>query len=109
MHEQSEQDNGAWRSRVKLAFVAFAIVGAFFLIAEHRAHVLPWLPWLFLAACPLMHLFMHGGHGGHAGHQQQGDAADAGRDAPPASKPEGTWGSGVAAQAQDHARHGGRP
>lgn len=38
---------------------------AFFLLAEHRAHVLPWLPWLFLAACLLMHVFMHHGHGGH--------------------------------------------
>jgi hypothetical protein len=23
------------------------------------------LPYLLLAACPLMHLFMHHGHGGH--------------------------------------------
>ncbi|WP_442892045.1 DUF2933 domain-containing protein [Denitromonas sp.] len=37
------------------------------LAIEHQAHLLGWLPWLFLAACPLMHVFMHGGHG-HGGH-----------------------------------------
>jgi hypothetical protein len=36
---------------------------AYFLITEHWAHIVPFLPWLILAACPLMHLFMHGGHG----------------------------------------------
>jgi hypothetical protein len=30
------------------------------------------LVWLPLLACPLMHLFMHGGHG-HGGHQHDGD------------------------------------
>jgi hypothetical protein len=40
---------------------------AYFLITEHWAHIVPFLPWLILAACPLMHLFMHGGHG-HGGH-----------------------------------------
>jgi hypothetical protein len=27
--------------------------------------VLPFLPWLLLAACALLHRFMHGGHGRH--------------------------------------------
>jgi hypothetical protein len=65
MPQESRHDESAWRPRVKLAFLAFVVIGAFFLIAEHRAHVLPWLPWLFLAACPLMHVLMHHGHGGH--------------------------------------------
>jgi hypothetical protein len=26
-----------------------------------------------LLACPLLHLFMHGGHGGHGGHGAHGD------------------------------------
>jgi hypothetical protein len=62
MSEAPRYDKG---TRVKVTFLAFALIGAFFLLAEHRAHVLPWLPWLFLAACPLMHLFMHHGHGRH--------------------------------------------
>ena len=46
----------------------FLALGAFYLIAEHRAHLagsLRWLPLGFLLLCPLMHRFMHGGHGGH--------------------------------------------
>jgi hypothetical protein len=44
------------------------VVAAYFLWTEHRAHVIQLLPWAFLALCPLMHLFMHGGHD-HGGDQ----------------------------------------
>ncbi len=47
-----------------LAFLAMAVV---LLFSEHRAHFLGVLPWLFLLACPLLHVFMHGGHGSHGG------------------------------------------
>lgn len=50
-----------------LVFVGFALVALFFLLTEHRAHFFGWLPFLLLAACPLLHMF-HGGHGGHGGH-----------------------------------------
>ena len=60
--------------RAKQGFALFAIVAGFFLVLEHRAHVLPYLPWLLLAACPLMHLFMHHGHGGHHHRQDAGRA-----------------------------------
>ena len=65
MLEETGHNESTWRSRGKFAFLAFAVIGAFFLLVEHRAHVLPWLPWLLLAACPLMHVFMHHGHGAH--------------------------------------------
>ena len=48
-------------------FSGFAAIALVMLAIEHQAHLLGWLPWLFLAACPLMHVFMHGGHG-HGGH-----------------------------------------
>ena len=76
MTESVHSDHAVWASRAKVAFGIFAIVGAFFLVAEHRAHVLPFLPWLLLAACPLMHMFMHGGHGHGQGHTH-GDAKQA--------------------------------
>jgi hypothetical protein len=66
---------------VKFVLVAFALIGAFFLIAEHRAHVMPLLPWLFLAACPLMHVFMHHGHGGHRQHRTLHSSGRANRSA----------------------------
>jgi hypothetical protein len=42
---------------------------AYLLWSEHRPHFLGALPFLALLACPLMHLFMHGGHGNHGGHK----------------------------------------
>jgi len=51
-------------------FIAFLAIAAFFLLSEHRAHLLGVLPYLFLLACPLMHLFMHHGHGQHSRHHE---------------------------------------
>jgi hypothetical protein len=48
-----------------MVLIGFLAIAAFFLVTEHTAHVFGALPWLFLAACPLMHLFMHHGHGEH--------------------------------------------
>ncbi|MGP6156818.1 MAG: DUF2933 domain-containing protein [Vulcanimicrobiaceae bacterium] len=58
-----------WPFPAKVAFVGFLLVAAFFLWTEHRAHLLGYWPYLFVLACPLMHLFMHhgGGHGDSAG------------------------------------------
>ena len=95
MTEPAEFNHDVWASRAKLVFGLFAVVGFFFLLAEHRAHVLPFLPWLILAACPLMHLFMHGGHGHGHGHRHDSQ-----------SKPDGS-------PAKDgdsgHEPQGGRP
>lgn len=60
-----------WRSKSGFALLGFLAVAAFFLLTEHTAHVFGALPWLFLLACPLLHLFMHGGHG-HGGHDNGG-------------------------------------
>ncbi len=50
------------RTRYRLVLGGFLAVAAFFLLAEHRAHVFVFLPYVLLLACPLMHLFMHHGH-----------------------------------------------
>lgn len=49
-------------------FLGFLAIAGYFLFTEHRAHVIPYLPFLLLLACPLMHFFMHRGHG-HGGHE----------------------------------------
>lgn len=68
-HQQAHREQSA--SRSKWVFVGFAAIAAFFLFTEHRAHVLGALPFLLLLACPLMHLFHHGGHGKRlSGHDQ---------------------------------------
>lgn len=57
---------------VSWLFWIFAAVGAYFLVTEHREHVIQYLPYVLLMACPLMHIFGHGhGHGGHDHHEHQ--------------------------------------
>jgi len=51
--------------RANWFFLGFLAIAGYFLLTEHRAHAIPYLPFLLVLACPLMHLFMHGGHGGH--------------------------------------------
>ena len=80
-HDHSANDNRQHNRRSKWVFIGFLAIGGFFLITEHRAHLLPflgYLPFLLLLACPLMHLFHHGGHRGHGDHR--GDQAETGSD-----------------------------
>ena len=52
------------------------MVAAYFsLNQEHLAHVVGVLPFTSLA-CPLMHIFMHGGHGHHHHQQKNPDTSD---------------------------------
>ena len=37
------------------------------LFKDHALHVSRVLPFLFLMACPLLHVFHHGGHANHEG------------------------------------------
>ena len=73
-HDHSHHDQGGappgsfWTSRAFLVFLGFGAIALFLLWEEHSAHILGALPYIFLLACPLMHIFMHGGHGGHGGH-----------------------------------------
>lgn len=75
MENESRQAAGQRFTRgASWVFYGFLAIGAFFLFAEHRAHLLGWLPFLLLALCPLMHFF-HGGHGGHGGGNSGSDAS----------------------------------
>ena len=76
--------------RTNWVLIGFLAIGGYFLVTEHRAHLLPflgYLPFLLLLACPLMHLFHHGGHRGHAsGQAEAGNGRDGGsqrRQSPP--------------------------
>lgn len=66
-----------WRPAARIAFGIFLLIALFFLYTEHRAHLFGFLPYLLLAACPLMHLLHH--HGGHRPHQHGGDDSAAPR------------------------------
>lgn len=73
MHDHSEHDGGPnhYRARVGWVLAGFLLIAGALLFTEHRAHVLGILIWLPLLACPLMHMFMHGGHSGHGNHGPQ--------------------------------------
>ncbi|HKS56480.1 MAG TPA: DUF2933 domain-containing protein [Steroidobacteraceae bacterium] len=60
-HGTSQSSNGLQKTS-RYVFFGFVAVAAFYLLTEHRAHVIPFLPFVLLAACPLMHIFMHRGH-----------------------------------------------
>ena len=70
-----------WRSPAGIALVVALLVGGFFLVTEHRAHLLGALPFLAVLSCPLMHLFMHHEHhhGGHSSVQPRPESDDAQR------------------------------
>jgi hypothetical protein len=69
-------------SRPNIVLIAFLAIAGFYLIAEHRAHVFGYLPFLLLLACPLLHMFMHRGHGG--GSTRSADRKNENPPSPPA-------------------------
>ena len=67
-HENRSSFGGGYRRWV---FWGFLLIAGYFLFTEHRAHVVPYLPFLLLLACPLMHMFH--GHGGHGADDKEKD------------------------------------
>ena len=63
--ERSEGNGSFLTSRFGLVLLGFLVIAGALLFSEHRAHILGASLWLVLLACPLLHMFMHGGHGGH--------------------------------------------
>ena len=74
------QPAGGLGTSGRVALAGFAVVAAYFLWTEHRAHVIQYLPWGLLALCPLMHRFMHRGHGGHGLHDSGHGSERGGRE-----------------------------
>jgi hypothetical protein len=64
-HDKHDSDGGG---AGRWVFLGFVLIAGYFLLTEHRAHVVQYLPFVLLLACPLLHMFhRHGGHGGHGG------------------------------------------
>lgn len=70
-HRSSRQS--PQESRFKWVLIAFFLIAGYFLITEHRAHVVEYLPIALLLGCLFLHSFMHGGHGKHSGHGVHGE------------------------------------
>lgn len=73
-HAAPQAGRSFWTSRAFVVFLGFAAIALVLLWKEHSAHILGAIPYLFLLACPLMHIFMHGGHGHHHGHNAKPEA-----------------------------------
>ncbi|MBI5128897.1 MAG: DUF2933 domain-containing protein [Rhodopseudomonas palustris] len=68
--------------RQKTPFLITLAVGGVAIVwlwPKHQGHLAVVLPYLFLLACPLMHLFHHHGHHGRAG-PSAAPSAEGGRD-----------------------------
>ena len=65
-----------WKTPFGIVATVTAVAASVYLYLVHKDHVLALLPYAFLAACPLMHMFMHRGHGGHShGGSRDGDGS----------------------------------
>lgn len=68
--------SGYWTSLHGLATLVLVGAALYFLFVEHGPHVLPYLPYLIILLCPLMHIFMHKSHGGQGHGEQHQQGAD---------------------------------
>jgi hypothetical protein len=77
--DQQHAPPSFWKTPFGIAATLVAVATSGYLWFTHQDHVLALLPYAVLAACPLMHMFMHRGHG-HGGHSRGEDRS--GHDAP---------------------------
>lgn len=63
METQHHHSRSNKNTRINPALIGFLLIAAFFLLSEHQAHFFGILPFLFLLACPFLHMWMHGGDG----------------------------------------------
>jgi DUF2933 family protein len=68
-HRSAETDD-RYRTWSRYVFFGFVAVAAYLLLEEHRAHLIAFVPYILLAACPLMHLLHHRGHRHDGGESQ---------------------------------------
>lgn len=64
-----------WSSKQGMAALGLIGAASYFLFMEHREHIIEFLPYIILLACPLMHLMMHSGHGHHEHHDDSSQEA----------------------------------
>ncbi len=61
---------GEWLRKHAVPIVTCVLLtgAGLYILFQYGARLKGAGPYLFLLACPLMHLFMHRRHGGHGGH-----------------------------------------
>jgi hypothetical protein len=67
-----------WKTPFGIGATLVAVAASIYLYLVHGDHVLALVPYAILAACPMMHMFMHRGHG-HGRHSHGTHDDDTGR------------------------------
>ena len=75
-HEYENHESW-WFSRTFFVTIGVLLILEFLIYTGHSAHLLGALPYLLLLACPLMHIFMHGGHHHGSGPNDNGNETQA--------------------------------
>lgn len=70
---ESEEPRPRIRIPLWLGLCLFLAIALFFLLEEHRAHILGAVPYVLLLLCPIIHMLMHRHHGPHG--QKPGENA----------------------------------
>ena len=66
--------------RTTTLWVLVGVIAAALVLTGHGPHVVGYLPFLFLFACPLMHMIMDKGHHHHGADCSANHPAGAGRE-----------------------------
>ena len=71
-HDHGGMEKKTTQTNFVKVFTIFVFVlgGVYYLLMQHKAHMLQYLPIVIFLISPLMHIF--GGHGGHGGHSREG-------------------------------------
>lgn len=75
MDQMQSPSKPVWRAPAGVFMLIAGLVGVYYLLTEHLTHVTQAIPYLFLLACPLMHILGHH-HSGHHHHHHHGKDAD---------------------------------
>lgn len=62
LHNTESNKVGLFSKKTWIMIFIIGLIGLGSLFKNHTTHILSVLPYLILLACPLMHIFMHGGH-----------------------------------------------
>ena len=75
MDPQQAPPRSRWLSPLGIFMLVAGAVGVYYLLTEHLTHLTQAIPYLFLLACPLMHLLHGHGHHSHHDHGQPKDGS----------------------------------
>ena len=52
-------------STIRFTLITLVVITGLYVVIDHGQHLIPYLPFVFLLGCLVMHLFMQGSHRNH--------------------------------------------